>query len=208
MEDRVVLTKVARGRRALKGHRPYTPTGNELFVAHRATTRYFRMRLTADNADQTDVFFLVGEKYITDCFYKAQYTHISKGFLEIRRRGIRRLRLRGISGCTKNSNGLHSPHSTVRYNRSRTLSLSPFMWGAAGTLMTSPESSLTSRSSQDVSRTFSGFRSVWMSLIECRNSIACPSVFSMPEPDTCHIRKNTRTSGLKHVCFAYSDRTG
>lgn len=46
------------------------------------------------------------------------------------------------------------------------------MWGFTGTLMTSPESRVTSLSSQDLSKTFSGLRSVWMSFIECRNSIA------------------------------------
>lgn len=50
---------------------------------------------------------------------------------------------------------------------------SPFIWGFTGTLITSPDSRVTSLSSQDLSRTFSGLRSVWMSLIECRNSIAC-----------------------------------
>lgn len=48
----------------------------------------------------------------------------------------------------------------------------PLMWGEAGTLMTSPESRVTDRSSHDLSRTFSGLRSVWISLIEWRNSTA------------------------------------
>lgn len=46
------------------------------------------------------------------------------------------------------------------------------MRGFAGTLMTSPESRVTSLSCQDFRRTFSGFKSVWINFMECRNSIA------------------------------------
>lgn len=62
---------------------------------------------------------------------------------------------------------------------------SPLMRGLTGTLMTSPDSSVTLLSSQDLSKTFSGLRSVWMSLMECRNSTACTL-------DAGHKRKNTK----------------
>ena len=73
------------------------------------------------------------------------------------------------------------------------------MVGAAGTLMTSLESSLTSRSSQDANGTFSRFRSVCTSLMECWNSIVCPRQFSLPtraiEEKTLYILV------FRHVCF-------